>query len=113
LDANFVALCHDSLAIMFLLDTDHLVISQKQSSPEYDHLIRRVYQHEPTDFFVSIISFHEQVMGWNAYISQATEPRDVVRGYQRLQRVLPNFSEAQVLPFDNARAWRRKHSNAG
>lgn len=89
---------------MFLLDTDHVVISQKQSGSEYDHLIWRVRQYDPTDFFVSIISFHEQIMGWNAYISQATEPAGVVRGYERLQRVLANFSEAQVLPFDDAAA---------
>ncbi len=89
---------------MFLLDTDHVVISQQQSTPEYDHLIRKVRQHNPVDFFVSIISFHEQIMGWNAYISRAKDVPGVVRGYQRLQLVLSNFSEAQVLPFDNAAA---------
>ena len=43
-------------------------------------------------------------MGWNAYISQAKEATSVVRGYERLQRVLSNFSEAQVVPFNNAAA---------
>jgi tRNA(fMet)-specific endonuclease VapC len=89
---------------MFVLDTDHVVISQQQSAPEYDHLIRRVRERDPTDFFVSIISFHEQVMGWNVYISRAKDPAGVVRGYERLQRVLSNFLEAQVLAFDDAAA---------
>ena len=89
---------------MFLLDTDHVVISQQQSAPEFDNLIRRIRQHDPSDCFVSIISFHEQVMGWNAYISQAKEPAGVVRGYTRLARVLANFSQAQVVPFDDAAA---------
>ena len=89
---------------MFLLDTDHVTVSQQQSTPAYDRLIWRVRQHAPTDFFVSIISFHEQVMGWNAYISQAKDVTSVVRGYERLQRVLSNFSEAQVIPFDSAAA---------
>ena len=89
---------------MFLLDTDHVTISQQQTTPAYDRLIWRVRQHSPTDFFVSIISFHEQVMGWNAYISQAQNVTSVVRGYERLQRVLSNFSEAQVIPFDSAAA---------
>ena len=89
---------------MFLLDTDHVVISQQQSMPEYDHLIQRVRQHDPSLFFVSVISFHEQVMGWNAYISRAKDLSGVVRGYERLQRVLSNFSEAQVLAFDDAAA---------
>jgi tRNA(fMet)-specific endonuclease VapC len=89
---------------MFLLDTDHVVISQQQSMPEYSHLLRRIQQHAPADFFASIISFHEHVMGWTAYISQAKDSAGVVRGYTRLERVLANFSEAQVLPFDAAAA---------
>jgi tRNA(fMet)-specific endonuclease VapC len=89
---------------MFLLDTDHVVICQQLSAVEYDHLIRRVRQHDPSDVFVSIISFHEQVMGWNAYISRAKDTAGVVRGYTRLERVLANFSQAQVLPFDDAAA---------
>jgi tRNA(fMet)-specific endonuclease VapC len=89
-------------AIMFLLDTDHVVICQQQSAPEYENLIRRVRLLDPLDLFVSIISFHEQVMGWNAYISRASDSIGVVRGYVRLERVLANFSHAQVLPFDDA-----------
>ena len=89
---------------MFLLDTDHVVISQQQSMPEYDHLIQRVRQQDSSLFFVSVISFHEQVMGWNGYISRAKDLSGVVRGYERLQRVLSNFSEAQVLAFDDAAA---------
>lgn len=89
---------------MFVLDTDHVVIAQQQSAVEYDHLIRRIRQHDPSDIFVSIISFHEQVMGWNAYISRARDTAAVVRGYTRLERVLANFSQAQVLPFDDAAA---------
>ena len=89
---------------MFVLDTDHVVIAQQQSSVEYGHLIRRIRQHDPSDVFVSVISFHEQVMGWNAYISRARDTAAVVRGYTRLERVLDNFSQAQVLPFDDAAA---------
>ena len=55
---------------MFVLDTDHLTIVQQQSTPAYEYVLQRVHQHAPAAFFVSIISFHEQVMGWNAYLSQ-------------------------------------------
>ena len=89
---------------MFVFDTDHLAVLQRQSAPEYDFLIRQVRQHSPADFFVSIISFHGQVVGWNAYISQAKEASAVVRGYERLYRVLSNFSQAQVLLFGDAAA---------
>ena len=89
---------------MFLLDTDHVVIAQQQSAPEYDRLLRRVRRYDPEDLFVSVVSFHEQVMGWNAYISRAKNSAGVVRGYSRLLGVLANFSEAQVLPFDDTAA---------
>jgi tRNA(fMet)-specific endonuclease VapC len=78
--------------------------SPEAVSAEYEHLLRRVHEHGPSDFFVSIITFHEQVMGWNAYISRARDSAGVVRGYERLQRVLSNFCEAQVLPFNEAAA---------
>jgi tRNA(fMet)-specific endonuclease VapC len=97
---------------MFLLDTDHVVIAQHQTVPEYHRLIERVRRHDPSHFFVSIVSFHEQVMGWNAYISRAKDLTGIVRGYERLQLVLSNFTEAQVLPFDDAAADRFKHLKA-
>lgn len=86
---------------MFLLDTDHIVVLQQQAAAHYDHLMARIRRHEPSAFFVSIVSFHEQVMGWNAYISRAKNSAGIVRGYERLQMLLSNFSDAQVLPFDD------------
>ena len=89
---------------MFLLDTDHVVISQQQAMPDYGRILQRIQLHSPDDFYVSIISFHEQVMGWNGYISQARNLPGVVKGYARLQQVLGNFAEAQVLAFDDSAA---------
>jgi tRNA(fMet)-specific endonuclease VapC len=89
---------------MYVLDTDHVVVSQQRSLAEYDHLIHRVRRQDPAHFFVSIISFHEQIMGWNAYLSKAKDLTGVVRGYERLQLVISNYTEAQVLPFDRAAA---------
>ncbi len=89
---------------MFILDTDHLAIAQRQSPPAYEYFLQRVSQYDPLAFFVTIISFHKQVMGWNAYLSRAPNTAAVVRGYERLGRVLANFSMAQVLLFDEAAA---------
>jgi hypothetical protein len=36
--------------------------------------------HSRTSFYVSIVSFHEQALGWNAYINQATRSTGVVGG---------------------------------
>ena len=56
------------------------------------------------DFFVSIISFQEQVLGWNAYIGRAKQATGLVKGYYRLQKLLTDFAQARVAPFDNAAA---------
>jgi tRNA(fMet)-specific endonuclease VapC len=57
--------------MMFLLDTDHISILQKQSGPEYTRLIARIVQVPPADPAFCIVSFHEQVLGCNAYIARS------------------------------------------
>jgi tRNA(fMet)-specific endonuclease VapC len=89
---------------MFLLDTDHLVILQRQSEPEYGRLRTRMNQHSRASFSLSVVSFHEQVLGANAYISQAKSRSSIVRGYQMLEVSLIDFSYFQVLPFDEPAA---------
>jgi tRNA(fMet)-specific endonuclease VapC len=87
---------------MFLLDTDHITIIQWQSQPAYDRLVERM---DPlSDFFFPIVSFHEQALGANAYISKASDATGIVRGYRILQKIVAGFAEAQVLPFDEAAA---------
>jgi tRNA(fMet)-specific endonuclease VapC len=49
---------------MYLLDSDHLSILQRQRGPEFEALARRCSDLKGEDFFVSIISFHEQFNGW-------------------------------------------------
>jgi hypothetical protein len=81
---------------------------EKRSAPEFEHLLRRVREHGPSDFFVSIITFHEQVMGWNAYISRARDSAGVVRGYERFQSVL----EFLRSPRFRSMSWRPVSSTA-
>ena len=85
---------------MFLLDTDHLGIIQRQTQPEFGRLIARIGTHPPTDFFVSIISFHEQVTGWNAYLNRARTPEAVIRAYAMFQQILADFAHMAIVPFD-------------
>jgi tRNA(fMet)-specific endonuclease VapC len=86
---------------MYIFDTDHLGILQRASDPHYRTLSRRTAEYAQSDFYVTIVSFHEQILGWNAYIARATDQTGVVRGYSRLGRILADFSHAQVLPFDD------------
>ena len=87
---------------MFLLDTDHIGIIQRQTEPEFGRLSARVQQYPIGDFYVSIVSFHEQVAGWNAYINRATTLEAVVKAYRMYEGILADFACMQVLPFDIA-----------
>jgi tRNA(fMet)-specific endonuclease VapC len=89
---------------MFLLDTDHLVILQRQSEPGYNRLREAMSKYSASDFFLAIISFHELMLGANTFIARAKTKETVVRGYQMLELCLIDFSRFQVLPFDEPAA---------
>lgn len=90
---------------MYLLDTDHISVVQRQPEPEYRRLLARLSAHSSSDFCVPIISFHEQVVRWNAYLNRARTPETVVRAYDMFQRILSDFAAMAVAPF-NAQASR-------
>jgi tRNA(fMet)-specific endonuclease VapC len=89
---------------MYLLDTDHIAIIQRRTQPEFSSVLARVSQHPQTEFFTPIVSFHEQVLGWNAYINRARDQEGIIRAYAMFDRILADFSVAQVAPFDRAAA---------
>ena len=89
---------------MYILDTDHLVLLQKRSGTEFTNLLRRIAQHDRSVFFVTIVSFHEQVGGGYQYLWLATSSSGVVRGYDKLETILRDFASAQVLSFSEAAA---------
>lgn len=89
---------------MFLLDTDHIVIIQQRAEPEFNRLSVRMSRRPADDFLAPIISFHEQVQGWNAYISRGKKAADFVKGYTRLEKILADFSQARIASFDEATA---------
>ena len=87
-----------------MLDTDHLGVLQRQSGSEFTTLVRRLRQCDPAKRFVSIVSFHEQVNGWQAYLNRAKTSAAVVHAYAMFLKVLIDFSNLNVLPFDSAAA---------
>jgi tRNA(fMet)-specific endonuclease VapC len=91
---------------MFLLDTDHIGIIQRRTQPEHGKLWERISKHPPLAFYVPIISFHEQILGWNAYLNRARGATGIVRAYAMFEQILTDFAAAQVLPFDDAAAAR-------
>jgi tRNA(fMet)-specific endonuclease VapC len=72
---------------VFLLDTDHLGILQDRVQPECPRLLDRIARFPATAFYVSIVSFHEQVVGWNAYLNRARTITGVVSAYQMFQDI--------------------------
>ncbi len=89
---------------MFIFDSDHLSFLQKRRGPEFESIVKRLATHSPTDFFVTIISFHEQFNGWLKFIARTKDESDLVRGYTELQHVVLTFAKAQVLGFNEAAA---------
>lgn len=89
---------------MYVLDSDHLSVLQRQSGTEFENLSKRCSALSPTDFFLTIVSFHEQFNGWTKFIARAKDSRLLMRGYTELERVIEGFARAQLLPFSTASA---------
>ena len=87
---------------MFVLDTDHISILQAKAGDDWRRLRKRLDEQPRSHFYVSIISFHEQVGGWYALLGLAAKATDTLRAYRMLERTLATFAGAQVLPFDEA-----------
>jgi tRNA(fMet)-specific endonuclease VapC len=86
--------------VKYLLDTDHISFLQRRSSSEFIRLTLRMSQHSFSDFALSVISFHEQVIGAHSFINRAQTNTDMARGYTLLLETLNSFAKAPVLPFD-------------
>lgn len=85
-----------------LLDTDTLSIWQNGTGTEYAVLALRLSAHPPADIGVPIVSFHEQMIGANAYLSRGRVGADLVTGYDRLERLRQWYTVLNVVPFDDA-----------
>jgi len=84
----------------FLLDTDHLSILQWESGPECQRVLSRIAICEPGDVAVSIVSFHEQALGFNTMLSRARSKERVVEAYELFRDLLNRYSRARVVDFD-------------
>ena len=84
----------------YLLDTDHISFLQRRSSLEFSRLTLRMAQHPISDFALSVVSFHEQVIGAHTFINRAQTSTDIARGYVLLLETLSGFKKAPVLPFE-------------
>lgn len=84
----------------YLLDTDHISFLQRHSGSEFTRLTAWMGQHSSADFALSIVSFHEQVLGAHNFINRAQTNADMIRGYALLLETLQGFATAPILSFD-------------
>ena len=84
----------------YLLDTDHLSILQHQTGRDFSNLSTRMAQYPLSDFAVSTVTFHEQMLGCHAYINRARNPDDVVKGYTMMARLVSDFKVLPLVSFD-------------
>jgi tRNA(fMet)-specific endonuclease VapC len=89
---------------MFLLDTDHLVIAQRNAEPEAGRLRQRMARYHPSDFYLSVVSVHEQMLGASKFVAQAKSRASVVRGYQMIESAILDYNRFHILPFDEPAA---------
>lgn len=89
---------------MYLLDTDYLIILQRRSQPFFGKIAASMSQFTPADFYISIPTVHEQILGANAYISRARNIAGVIKGYRMIEVSMRDYQRFQVLPFDDAAA---------
>lgn len=84
----------------YLLDTDHLSILQRKTGKDYDNLSTRMTRYPVSDFAVSIVTFHEQMLGCHAYINRARNTNGVVKGYEMMVRLVSDFKVLPLVSFD-------------
>ena len=89
---------------MYIFDTDHLSVLQRKRGSDFEKLITRLADSDQSLFYTTIVSFHEQINGWTKYIKNSVQSGKTVTGYYRLEKILEDFSRAQVLPFSAASA---------
>ncbi len=84
----------------YLLDTDHLSILQRQAGQDYTNLSTRMADYPLSDFAVSIITFHEQMLGSHAYINRSRNMDETVKGYEMMTRLVRDFKVLPLVSFD-------------
>lgn len=85
-----------------ILDTDHLTILQRRTRPQFDRLSERLAPLGREQVCTTIVSFHEQMRGWLAFLNQARSSAQVILAYGELQEMLHRFCQMSILPYTDA-----------
>jgi tRNA(fMet)-specific endonuclease VapC len=103
---------------MFVLDTDHLSLLDRESGPAASRLANRLARVAAEGIGTTIVNFEEQMRGWLAYLARARSVTQQIQAYWRLGRHLDRYRRITVVDFDERAAvefqrLRRLHTRIG
>jgi tRNA(fMet)-specific endonuclease VapC len=84
----------------YLFDTDHLSILQKSTGQDYQRLSQKMDKIPISDFAISIITVHEQLLGSHTYINRATDESHLLRGYAMMAQIINNTKIIPTISFE-------------
>jgi tRNA(fMet)-specific endonuclease VapC len=84
----------------YLFDTDHLSVLQKSTGQDYQRLSQRMEQIPISDFAISIITVHEQLLGSHTYINRASDDSHLLRGYAMMSQIINNTKIIPTISFE-------------
>jgi tRNA(fMet)-specific endonuclease VapC len=88
---------------MYILDTDHLSLIQRNGQ-EGKRILARLSKVKNNAISVTVITYEEQVRGRLNLVSQAKTIEARVRAYQGVQQISMDYRFITVISFDNAAA---------
>jgi len=89
---------------MYILDTDHLSLIGRATSPEAQRLRFRLAGLKLEERVTTIITFEEQMRGWMSHLAKARSLAHEVVAYRRLKEFLDRYLKITVFEFDEAAA---------
>jgi len=84
---------------MYILDTDHLSLIQRNGQEGKRILAKLATIEAPVEVAVTVITYEEQVRGRLSVISKAKTPDEQVAAYQGLQQLALDYYSIPIVPF--------------
>lgn len=85
---------------LILLQSEEIVLHLEFQTLPKPNIPLRMADNLPSDFAVSTVTFHEQVLGCHAYINRARNLDGVVKGYEIMTRLISDFKVLPLISFD-------------
>jgi len=88
---------------MYILDTDHLSLIQRNGQ-EGKRILTKLAAVETLEVSVTVITYEEQVRGRLTVLSKAKMLDEQVFAYQGLQQLTTNYQSIVIIPFSRTAA---------